>query len=539
MANLEEPQHGESAAAPDSLVKRIYENIHNPAEFCRRYREEDLKGSFKYYVRAVALSFLIQITALVILALIPRADDDVLVGAVFGGLQPTLFVILFIIFCVPMFLFYLLYPFIDGLFTHIGVVIVGGKQGLDKTFQAVIYYLVPYFIIPSLLVFCLIPATILYNLISLDSGLSGFILVFAFVILGIVFLWIIIISVITLRELQCLSTLRAVFAALFPFILMVAVMLLFIGFNAGMMVVFSGVSQYDEGNDSPGVGNAVKSPYILTADELPASIQNQKIREENFEIFELEAEKFGCLEMYNIQYSRHPKISVATGIIYQNIMTFPPGKSSEMMAAEVARYIPEPSGAIQPLPCPSLGDESACFKSKETEVADGNEYDCYFLVFKKGDIVETFSTIGPDADFTLVKEIAILSAAKIPGPDRTKSVPIPTTVVVTTPAPAGMTTVSFYDELRPGVDPASIQPGHSAGYAVTFLFTSIDPAEVNIRLDNVERGSTPLMVTDVPLGSHTMYAYREGYAPLHTLIYANSGQSFLERTIQLDRNLTE
>lgn len=535
-----DPEYHDAAFNGECLWVRIRENLLHPAEFCRRYREESLTASLKYYGNVVALSFIIQIAALILLAVIPQAHDELLVKTVFGGFPPALFIIAFIILCVPLFVVYLFYPFIGGMITHIGVLIVGGKQGMDKTIQAGVYYLIPYFILPSILILCLVPAAICYTLLSLNPGNFFIVTVFAFVVMGLVILWILIISIIALRELQFLPTLRAAFAALFPVILMLAVMLLFFGYMALVMVMPPAAPQADQPVQEyhkPSVINTVGSPLILTADELPASLDFLYAMEWDLAMVDYPSERFGVQKIYHVQYTTQSQSSEDGGTISHDIMFFPPGRAAEMMAAEVVSYQPDSSGLPRALPCPDIGDANACFETLETNKETGEEFTQYVLIFSKGDLVEIIATLDPDLDFDLVKEIAIRSAAKIPVPDRVA--PGVTQTTVTTPAQGRMTTVSFYDQIRPDVNPASVQSGYHAEHTVTILFTSTDPPDVNIRLDNVDRGVTPLMVTDVPFDSHTVYAYREGYVPQHTFVYADSSRSFFERKITLERNPAE
>ena len=171
--------------------------------------------------------------AMVPLALIPGSRDEFMAGAGFAGVPFGSYLILIALFSIIAFFMYLLIVFIDGILTHIGVLVAGGKQPIGKTIQAVMFSYIPAFILPIFLVYAVI-----FIVLLLPATLSGpaldFFIIFAILAMAIIFIWMFIIRIIAIHEFQEITTARAVFAAVF--IIIVIGLLFGLIFGIGALV---------------------------------------------------------------------------------------------------------------------------------------------------------------------------------------------------------------------------------------------------------------------------------------------------------------
>lgn len=521
--DYQEPDNLLFPSAEQSLLDRIKENLLHPAQYCRRYRGEGLGETFRYYAKVLASSIVLQLFWMLLIGLIGERENPLFDSV---GLSFDLMFIVMIFTSGVIFIVLLIAPFFDGLFTHIGVLLAGGKQDYVKTVQALVFSYIPYLLFPVILVLPgIFIATILFSTIIPTGFLIyalGVLLILVLVMIG----WFIFFRVVAVRELQYLSTTRAIFAALFPYI--VTCFLIILLFGLGSAFSQAG-SVHDEvagsGYNSSGiVTTPVNSSLLLSQDELPAAIRNHRESEVNLALVtNVPANRFGCLEMFSVVYSTDRVLNEKSGLIHHDIMEFPKGKAVAMMQEETDTYKPVAGGVPKELPCPSLGDSSACFRTTMTDAKTGSEYDSYVLIFRKGDVVETITSLSPNPDFDLIKDIGSRAAAKIPDPTLTAPAaavtPISTVTLATAVSTPPSNKVSYAEQSNKALSSQGrvAETNYESGGDATF--TSINPPQVRIRLDNIDMGETPLTITDVPFGQHSLYATKAGYTPIHELYY--------------------
>lgn len=523
--------------ADESLLNRIKENLLHPADSCRRYRDEELGVTFRYYAKVLAASIVFQLIWMLLIGFTGTKGNPLFDSL---GVSFDLLFIAMLFLSGVFFVAYLISVFVDGLVTHFGVLIAGGKYDLNKTIQAVIISYIPYLLLPSILLLpAVFIAVILFSTI-IPMVFFNYALGILILLVVVMFAWDIVVRVVAIKEIQYLSMPRAIFAALFPLIAILFVVLIFFI----PLIVLGGVlaphgSELDQigtsnAYNSPGVKSPVDSPLILRSDELPVLVQSHRTNERNLTMYELPAERFGCREMYNVLYSKNPTLSEKTGLIYHDIMLFPQGRAVEMMSAEVDSYKPDSSGVPERLSCPDLGDANSCFRTVMTDVKTGKESDSYVIIFRKGDIVEKLWTLGPDPDFNLVKDIAVRSAAKIPEPDRMTPMMTPPNVPAVVSPSGTLSVVSYNTPFSVGITPTKSRPGAYVEPTGTVTFTSVDPPNVKIRFENIYRGETPLILKDIPIGQYSLYASKDGYVPLHQ--FYSVGPNGGSRTMEIQLN---
>lgn len=173
------------------FVERVKGFLLNPVESFNKYKNEEFGDAFKYYIcLLVILSVLYAIIATIgfgsMMGVIP--------GAGAGALT-------FVIVLVFMIIAGIIGLFIGSIIIHIFVLILGGKQGFMKTVKAMIYSSTP-------------------------SMLLGWIPIIGF-IAGI---WAFVLEILAIREIQEMSTIRAVFVILLPVIIVFVLVVLLFGF---------------------------------------------------------------------------------------------------------------------------------------------------------------------------------------------------------------------------------------------------------------------------------------------------------------------
>ena len=176
------------------FVERVKGFILNPVESFNKYKPEEFGEAFKYYL-VLLLIFS------VLYALIAGLGMGSYMAAIpgFGGAGMGLGMIVGII--IFFFIIGIVGLFIQSIIVHIFVAILGGKQGFTKTVAAMIYASTP-------------------------SMLLGWIPIIG-IIAGI---WAFILEILAIREIQEMSTARAVLAIILPIIIIMVLVILLIGF---------------------------------------------------------------------------------------------------------------------------------------------------------------------------------------------------------------------------------------------------------------------------------------------------------------------
>ena len=182
-----------------SIVERIKGFLFNPSETFDTSKEDSLGDAFKYFVVILAIyAVLVAIIAAVAFSLIggmfgvprmpfraamgPLVAVAVLIGALVGGIIGV---------------------FIFGLWTHLWVYLVGGRNGLEQTIKAVMYGETPGLLLGWIPIF---------NVIA--------------------WIWALIVSIIGVRQLHGLSTGKAILAVILALIIPAIII--------GAMVAFGG-----------------------------------------------------------------------------------------------------------------------------------------------------------------------------------------------------------------------------------------------------------------------------------------------------------
>ena len=180
------------------FVERVKGFILNPVESFNKYKPEEFGEAFKYYL-VLLLIFS------VLYALIAGLGMGSYMAAIpgFGGAGMGLGMGLGMIIGIIIFFFIIgiVGLFIQSIIVHIFVAILGGKQGFTKTVAAMIYASTP-------------------------SMLLGWIPIIG-IIAGI---WAFILEILAIREIQEMSTARAVLAIILPIIIIMVLVILLIGF---------------------------------------------------------------------------------------------------------------------------------------------------------------------------------------------------------------------------------------------------------------------------------------------------------------------
>jgi len=172
-----------------SIGERIKGFLFSPSETFDASKEDSLGDAFKYYiVILLILAVLVAIVGAVAFQLIwgtfaASLPPDALSLA---GMGPLLAVVIFIAVLVGG----IIGAFIDGLWIHLWVYIVGGRKGVGQTIKAVLYGATPY---------CILGWIPIVNFIAE--------------------IWMIIVAIIGVRQLHELSTGKAVLAVILAIII--------------------------------------------------------------------------------------------------------------------------------------------------------------------------------------------------------------------------------------------------------------------------------------------------------------------------------
>ena len=209
-----------------SIEERIKGFLFSPSETFDASKEDTLGDSLTYFVAVLAIFAAIFGTFIAIytgmwlsifmslITQIPGASTSM--PPFIGEIGPLIAMLLFVLFFIAVLIGGIIGAFIGGLWTHIWVFLVGGRKGVAQTIKAVMYGATP-------------------NLLLAFMP------------------WAIIVQVIGIRQLQELSTGRAILAAILAIIIPVILfVVLFTAFVPSMLGPFPG--QTFPGPTGPGFG---------------------------------------------------------------------------------------------------------------------------------------------------------------------------------------------------------------------------------------------------------------------------------------------
>jgi hypothetical protein len=191
------------------FVEKAKGFLMEPSKTFDSSKEDTLEEAIKYYAVIVAVYSLL---STVMFATVMGSFGSMMgmgqlgtmmgVGAGIGGA-----VVLFVI----MVVFGLIGVFISGAIVHIGVLIVGGKKGITQTIKAVMYGSTP---------------GLLLGWIPLIGGLAG--------------IWSLVLEVLGVRQLQEVTTGRAIIAVIIPLVIIVILVIIFAAVIAAFVFGMSG-----------------------------------------------------------------------------------------------------------------------------------------------------------------------------------------------------------------------------------------------------------------------------------------------------------
>ncbi|MCX9014375.1 MAG: YIP1 family protein [Candidatus Methanoperedens sp.] len=192
------------------FVEKAKGFLMEPSKTFDSSKEDTLEEAIKYYAVIVAVYSLLSTVVFAIAMTgsfgsmmgMGQLGTMMGVGAGIGGA-----VVLFVI----MVVFGLIGVFISGAIVHIGVLIVGGKKGITQTIKAVMYGSTP---------------GLLLGWIPLIGGLAG--------------IWSLVLEVLGVRQLQEVTTGRAIIAVIIPLVIMVILVIIFAAVIAAFVFGMSG-----------------------------------------------------------------------------------------------------------------------------------------------------------------------------------------------------------------------------------------------------------------------------------------------------------
>jgi len=187
-----------------------------PSQAFNTCKEESLYEAMKYYIYLWAI---ISVIIFIVSGLFfPKFDPSLNNYSYFG---------LGVFFCIFLFVFFMIYLFFDAAIIHIGVYIWGGRKGFGQTIKACIYSIFVYILLSIFLI--LIGGILLLILDYLFKIPDMNDILFINDILGIIiFLWPWVITIIGVRQLHEITTLRATIGVLFIPIIIFAFILIII-----------------------------------------------------------------------------------------------------------------------------------------------------------------------------------------------------------------------------------------------------------------------------------------------------------------------
>lgn len=167
------------------FVERVKGFLLNPVESFNKYKTEEFGEAFKYYL-------VLAVIGSILTALVSALGMGSYMGAVPGFGGAGLGIAMIAGFFIFMLIMWIIGLFIGSAIVHIFVIILGGKQGFIKTVMAMIYSSTP---------------SMLLSWIPVIGILAG--------------LWALVLEVLALREIQEMSTARAILAIILPVIVIV------------------------------------------------------------------------------------------------------------------------------------------------------------------------------------------------------------------------------------------------------------------------------------------------------------------------------
>lgn len=182
------------------FVERVKGFLLNPVESFNKYKNEEFGEAFKYYLVLVVISSILT-------SLISALGIGTYMGSIpgFGGAGLGIMMIAGVF--VFMLIAWIIGLFIGSAIIHIFVIILGGKQGFMKTVLAMIYSSTP---------------SMLLSWIPVIGILAG--------------LWSLVLEVLAIREIQEMSTLKAVLVIILPVVIVVVLVMALVAFLTIAMV---------------------------------------------------------------------------------------------------------------------------------------------------------------------------------------------------------------------------------------------------------------------------------------------------------------
>lgn len=187
----------------DSFFSRVRALLLTPAAALGRYQEEGLTTAFVYYIKLTFVAIALMIAGFFIICSVMH-------------LGMAMFVV-FMFSCGFTFVGGLISVFFNSFFLHIGVYLLGGRGGYDRTTMAVMYSSTPglFGFVPVMVMFLSVPAYV--DMDYTGASLPGLITFgFLAIILGI---WQLVIMVKGISIYHRFSTVRAIFSLVVPIVL--------------------------------------------------------------------------------------------------------------------------------------------------------------------------------------------------------------------------------------------------------------------------------------------------------------------------------
>lgn len=260
-----------SALPPEeSFLARSYGNLVHPVDHFHRYRDEPIRSSFWYYVKILAIVIILEFVVMIPFALMPESQDDFLAGAGFAGYSLQSYFTELALLSVLTFFCLLIIVVLDGSITQIAVLIVGGTKGLKKTAQAIMLSYVPALLLQVFSAGLILLLAVF--LFGIGARSLTFVLILQYLtLLTISLIWNMVVRVIAIREFHDISTMRAIFAAVFTFIVILTIV--------AIVIATAGVSGATSRPDAP--NGVVASKEAPAKDWLPLAQDAVKAKNSN------------------------------------------------------------------------------------------------------------------------------------------------------------------------------------------------------------------------------------------------------------------
>ena len=201
-----------------SIMERIKGFLFSPSETFDASKEDTLGDPLKYFIVILAIyAVLSAIIAAVLFSLFAEKFG------MFGALMPAAMVpLITVVSFIVAFVVGIIGVWIGGLWLHIWVYLVGGRNGIEQTLKALIYGATPFYLLVWILSVYNIAPSFLLGLIPIVVGIIAVI-------------WALIVGIVGVRQLHELSTGKAVLAVILaiiiPIIVITVALMLLDGFT--------------------------------------------------------------------------------------------------------------------------------------------------------------------------------------------------------------------------------------------------------------------------------------------------------------------